>query len=144
MLIVCPAEKPNARNGGLPTARHGFHVIEFQASPRLTALTALAHERALSAVALEDGTLDCGRDQPGVRTATPWAGSSARRELLLLQLLNQHLQCTLDHLRDVAGRHRVAQQRLRLAKQVVRAAGDGHLQRESLGREGGDAGSGRK
>jgi len=66
---------------------------------------------------------------------TPPAGARPvrRREFALLELPNQRVQGTVEHLRHVPGGDLVAEQRLGVAELVVRALPDRDLEREPLG-----------
>src|SRR5580765_2762319 len=143
VLVVCPAQEPDPRDRRPSAARDRLDVVVLEPGPRFAALAVLTHERALAAVALVDGAPDGGRDVPGVPRAARPTSPGAAREFLLFQLLDQCDKRTLDHLRDVAGRHGVPQQRLRLAKQVMCGPRDGDLEREPLRRQWSNPGPGR-
>ena len=77
-------------------------MIELQSVTRFAALPSVAEERALPAIPLPDRAPDFTRNVATVRGAAPRAGPGAFGELLLLELLDQRVQRSLEHLRDIA------------------------------------------
>ena len=102
-------------------------------------LSLLAHEpgpeRALPAVTLPHGATDVGENVAAGCHSTLRARPSAGRELLLLELLDERFQRALEPFGDLTEGHGVAQQRLRVAQQVVCALADRDLEREASGSE---------
>ena len=98
----------------------------------------LAHERASRSVATPDDTPDVCGHVPRARRATSLARKVGRGALAALELVEQRIQRSVEHLGEIARGHGATQQRLRAAQLVVRRSRNGDLQREALGRERGE------
>jgi hypothetical protein len=57
-LIVRAAAKTDSSHSCRPATREGLNVIKLEAGASFAAFALLAHERALPAIALPDGSLD--------------------------------------------------------------------------------------
>jgi hypothetical protein len=103
-------------------------VIEFEITARLTTLPARAGKGALPLVSLPNRTANvCGDvSSASARACTPRA--SCRSELLTLELEDQGLESTVEHLGDVPASDRMTKQSLRIAQFLVRPVVDGHPQ----------------
>ena len=130
MLTTAQAQAGNRR---LPAARERLRVIEFQPRARFAAMALVADKRAPAAVALPDYATNLGRHVARVLGSRPATGPRAigAREAPLLELGDQRIQRSIEHLREIAGRHGVPQQLLRIAQLVVRGLCDRDLQRDS-------------
>ena len=117
----------------VPPRAHFDCVIELEELSSLAAMSVVADERALPAVALPDDAFHLRRNLASARrlrrVLTRPAGG---RELALLELGDQRIQGPVQDLGQVATRNRVAQQLPRVAQLVVGAPADREPQREAL------------
>jgi hypothetical protein len=110
-------------------------VIQFQKAARPAAVSVRSDKRALTLVAVPNGAPDVRRDV--TRSSSPRAGDTTRTSvrgphLLLFELGDQGIQCSVEDLRDISGGQGVAQQGLRLPQLVPGALRDRHLDEEAL------------
>ena len=129
--------KTQALHRGLTSARHRVHMVVLQELARLAAPPRVADERALPPIPLPHRALHVRRDVARVagRPARADPRPRGRRELLPLELGDQHVERAVDHLRDVPGGELVTQQRLGVPQLLVRGLLDRDLEREALRRK---------
>jgi hypothetical protein len=136
--IVRPAQQVEILDGRLAAAADRLPMIELHEPTLRASSTRLAHERALSTVALVHRPAHLRRDAPRIGrlvTRLPGARTGRRAEPLFLHLRDQGVERAIDHHREVTRRVAVAQQRPRALQLLVRRPADRQLQSETLGRK---------
>jgi hypothetical protein len=109
--------------------------MEFQKSS-FGASAAWSHERAAPLITLPDDASHRGRDVTRVpRRCVEWTRAIGRRQLLLLQFVDEDGERLIEDLAGIAVWDRVSQQILGTAELIVRLATDGELDLESLRRQ---------
>jgi hypothetical protein len=96
-------------------------------------MTGRAHECASAAIALPDGTPGVSWNRARVDARAARSRIVGRGELPPLELEDQGIERTIEHLSEIAGGNRVAEQRLRIAQFVVRFLSDRDLKRCGAG-----------
>ena len=138
MLVVRTAKEPDPVNIVPVRAREPVYVIEFQRSSLAAAATVCVRERAAPAVAFVDRSLDrirnMARAADFLLRCLP--GLAAHCESLLLDVLDQQIECPFQDGREVSVRYAVPEQVLRLPQLVPKCAAGGELDLERLLRQG--------
>jgi hypothetical protein len=99
VLIVGAASESHVSNGWRATPSDWIHVIEFQEVTGCAAAPVIAHEGALSAVALPDGPANVSGDVTGVvrRSLDRSARTFGPGELALLEPFNECVERAVEY-----------------------------------------------
>jgi hypothetical protein len=138
VMVMGATAEPQVSDCALAPTGDRLDVVELDAESLFAPSPGPVHERASAAIAPGDFAFHCRRDISIACASTLRARAGTVCESLLPEARHQLAQGTLEHGLDVSGRHRVAEQRLCLAQQIVRDLSRGELQREPAGGERGD------
>ena len=93
-------------------------MIELEKHDRVTAVPVRSHERALPLISVPNVVPDLGRDVAVSRSGPPPAHSIAGPEPPLLNLLDQEIERSSQHLGDITRRKRMAEKSLHITDSV--------------------------
>ena len=143
--VVGTAPQREIRHVRRSAVRERDHVMEFEPSG-LAAAPLWAFKGTAAAIASPDFAPDCRGDVPPVRSA--WSDcrpySPSLRELLALELIDEHGQRPIEDGGVIARRNRVPQQILRLPKLTLGPCADGHPEQIAVFGKRGDSGRWRR
>src|SRR5258706_11621026 len=148
VVVVAPAAKRDVGDGGRPLHRVGLDVVELQERALRASPSGGGHEGALASVAPPDRALDLPRHMAGgqagsadflIRFRTdrpiwPWPGD--RRQLRLLDLLEQYREGAVEDRARIAVGDLAAEKRLQAPQLLVGLLADGELHAITLGSRG--------
>ncbi len=146
VLVVAAAAERKVLDRGRPVQRMGMDVVELEVRPLGTPSSRRSHVRALTSIALPDGTLHVRRDVARrrlVRRVIRSRTDGTRRawlvrhtHLRLLDVVKEQRDGTVEDRGGIAIRDLAAQERLEAAQLFVRLVANGELHAITLRRRG--------